>query len=419
MARYASRLSKEKYQLLIGSSHIWGIISKKSPKGMTDLKKEEKNTCALRTSIGGQALMEGIMMRGPKRTAMAVRNTKGEIVLEQSETRGIKRPKICRLPIIRGIFGYMDSMIVGYKALMRSAEIAGLEDVVEESPKKKKKRLEREAEQKRLSGETAEAVPESVADPNAETKADAPVRAEEDGTKLAEAATDDKLPAWVMTATMVVSIIFGVALAIGMFVWLPTFLFGLLVKGVPKAADTGSDALNSLVKSAFEGVIKVVLLVGYMALISLEKDIRRTFMYHGAEHKSIFCYEAGKELTVENVRSMRRFHPRCGTSFLILMVLVSIFISFFIDPVTIVISGHVLSPVWRVLVRILLIPLVVGIGYELIKFAGRHDNIVTRVISAPGLWLQRITVREPDDSMIECAITALKAVIPEDGSDRI
>ena len=177
--------------------------------------------------------------------------------------------------------------------------------------------------------------------------------------------------------------------------------------------------MNSLVKSAFEGVIKVVLLVGYMALISLEKDIRRTFMYHGAEHKSIFCYEAGKELTVENVRSMRRFHPRCGTSFLILMVLVSIFISFFIDPVTIVISGHVLSPVWRVLVRILLIPLVVGIGYELIKFAGRHDNIVTRVISAPGLWLQRITVREPDDSMIECAITALKAVIPEDGSDRI
>lgn len=395
-------------------------------------KQTERNACAIRTSIGGQALMEGIMMRGPKQTALAVRNTKGEIVLEKSETRGVKRPKICRLPIIRGIFGYIDSMVVGYKALMRSAEIAGLEEVVEESPRKKKKRLEREAAEKQAAGGPAETVTEApLTEGPAEPKG--PETEETVGPAAEPAASeapaeepkdkkekkDEKLPSWVMTLTMVVSIVLGLVLAIGLFVWLPSFLFGLFVKGVPKAADTGSAALNSLVKSAFEGVIKVVLLVGYMALISLEKDIRRTFMYHGAEHKSIFCYEAGKELTVENVRVMRRYHPRCGTSFLILMVLVSIFISFFIDPISIAISGQVLPTLWRVLVRILLIPLIVGIGYELIKFAGRHDNFLTRVISAPGVWLQHITVREPDDSMIECAIEALKAVIPEDGSDHI
>lgn len=382
--------------------------------------EKEKNACALRTSIGGQALMEGIMMRGPKRTALAVRNPKGEIVLEQSETKGVHRPKICRLPIIRGIFGYIDSMTVGYKALMRSAEIAGLEDAVEESERKKKKRLAREAEQQRLAKETAAGSEENgVCAPEVSETEKADAENTETVAEEAKETGEKKLPAWVMTLTMVASVVLGFVLAIGLFVWLPSFLFGLFSKAVPKVANTGNRALDSLLKSVFEGVIKVVLLVGYMALISLEKDIKRTFMYHGAEHKSIFCYEAGKELTVENVREMKRFHPRCGTSFLVLMVLVGIFISFFIDPISIAISGHTLPTVWRVLVRILLIPLVVGIGYELIKFAGRHDNLFTRIISAPGLWLQRITVREPQDDMIECAIAALKAVIPQDGSDRI
>lgn len=357
-------------------------------------KQTETNACAIRTSIGGQALMEGIMMRGPQKTALAVRNPKGEIVVEESETRGAKRPKICKLPIIRGIFGYIDSMVIGYKALMRSAEISGLDDLVEEKPKKKKQQAEPVAEPE---------IQEPAGEPNAEE----PKKEEK------------KLPKWVVTLTMVLSVIFGLAVAVGLFVWLPTFLFGLFCKGVPQAGDTGNRALNSLIKSVFEGVLKIVLLVGYMAVISLTKDIRRTFRYHGAEHKSIFCYEAGKELTVENVRTMRRFHPRCGTSFLVLMVLVSIFISFFIDPISIAASGDVLPTVWRVLVKILLIPLIVGIGYEIIKFAGRHDNWFTRIISAPGMWLQRITVLEPDDQMIECAITALKAVIPEDGSDKI
>ena len=350
--------------------------------------------------------MEGIMMRGPKRTALAVRNPKGEIVLEDFETRGANRPKICKLPIIRGIFGYIDSMVIGYKALMRSTEIAGLDDVVEKKPKKKK----------------GEEEPEKSAPVAAETPASEEITVQEPATEPAEEnakEAEKKLPAWVATLILVVGIIFGLAVAIGLFIWMPTFLFGLFLKLVPAAGATGSAALNSLIKSAFEGVLKVFLIVGYMAAVSLMKDIRRTFRYHGAEHKSIFCYEASMELTVENVRSMRRFHPRCGTSFLILMLLVSIFISFFIDPICVAVTGSVLPMVWRVLVKILLIPLIVGIGYELIKFAGRHDNWLTRVISAPGLWLQRITVLEPDDSMIECAIAALKAVIPEDGSDKI
>ena len=332
-------------------------------------------------------------MRGPKKTAMAVRNPQGEIVLEEFETKGVKRPAFCRWPIIRGLFGYIDSMTVGYKCLMRSAEIAGLEDMVEEKPKKKKKSKKNEVDVEETPEISVEETPK-----------------QEDGEK--------KLPAWVMTLTMVFSVVLGVALAMGLFVFLPTFLFELLAKVAPVVKNTGNDALNSLCKSAFEGVMKILLLVGYMGAISLMKDIRRTFMFHGAEHKTIFCYEAGLELTVENVREQRRFHPRCGTSFLILMVLVSIFISFLIDPISIMISGDVLPNILRFVVKILMLPLIVGVGYELIKFAGRHDNWFTRLISVPGVWLQHLTVLEPTDDMIECAIAAVKEVIPNDESDR-
>lgn len=324
-------------------------------------QKETGAACARKTSIGGQALIEGIMMRGPKKSAMAVRNTKGEIVTEEFETKGKNRPKICKLPIIRGIFGYIDSMSVGYKCLMRSAELSGLGEVEDENGK------------------------------------------------------EQKLPKWAMTLVTVVSTILGFALAIGLFVWLPAKLYDWTLS---RAVTTPNAALRSLIKSVFEGVLKILLLVGYMAAISLMKDIRRTFMYHGAEHKTIFCYEAGLPLTVENVKAQRRFHPRCGTSFLILMLLISIFVSFFIDPISIAISGNVLPTALRVLVKLLLIPLIVGLGYELIKFAGRHDNLLTRIISAPGVALQHITVFEPTDEMIECAIKAVELVIPDDDSDR-
>ncbi len=359
--------------------------------------------------------MEGIMMRGPKRTAMAVRNTKGEIVVEEFETKGKARPAITRWPLIRGIFGYIDSMTVGYKCLMRSAELSGLEDIVEESPKKKKKREEAEAAKR------AEEQTEAACTAVAETEATESVPNETDNTpntaKAEEKEKEEKLPSWVMTVMMVVSVVLAVVLALGLFMYVPTKLYEWIAPHVGFLQGENS-ALNSLWKSVFEGVLKIVLLVGYMALISLMKDIRRTFMYHGAEHKTIFCYEAGLPLTVENVRAQRRFHPRCGTSFLILMLLVSIFIAFFIDPLSILIGGQVLPPILRTVVKLLLLPLTVGVGYELIKFAGRHDNWFTRVISAPGVWLQHITVFEPTDDMIECAITAVKMVIPEDESDR-
>ncbi|MBE6588683.1 MAG: DUF1385 domain-containing protein [Ruminococcaceae bacterium] len=340
--------------------------------------------------------MEGIMMRGPKNTAMAVRNTKGELVVEEFPTVGTKRPAICRWPIIRGVFGYIDSMALGYKCLMRSAELSGLEDIVEEKPKKKKKQVD----------EGAEAV-------ETENSATVPEAAE---VAKEISAQEDKLPSWVMTLTMVIGVALGVLLAVGLFLFLPTFLYDIASRYLG-FLQSENPMVKSLVKSAFEGILRVILLVGYMAAIALMKDIRRTFMYHGAEHKTIFCYEAGLELTVENVRAQRRFHPRCGTSFLILMVLVSIFVSFFIDPISIAISGEELPMLLRVFVKLLLIPFIVGLGYELIKFAGRHDNFLTRIISLPGVWLQHITVFEPTDDMIECAITAVKRVIPDDGSD--
>jgi uncharacterized protein YqhQ len=166
---------------------------------------------------------------------------------------------------------------------------------------------------------------------------------------------------------------------------------------------------QAFLKSLFEGILKIVILVAYMALVSRMNDIKRTFQYHGAEHKTIFCYEAGLELTVENVRNQGRFHPRCGTSFLIVMVIVGVFIGLLIP------AG--LPSLLRTAIKILLLPLTMGLGYEFIKFAGKTDNNITRILSAPGLWMQRITVLEPDDSMIECAISAFKEVIPEDQSD--
>ncbi len=370
------------------------------------MKKQTKQetSCIRKTSIGGQALMEGIMMKGPNRTALAVRNPEGRIVIEEFETKGKTRPAICRWPMIRGIFGYIDSMTVGYKCLMRSAEIAGLEDMIEEKSEKKKKSKNKDAE-------IAEPTSETVAEPAAEEKDSAKPAAEAEKK-------EEKLPAWTMTAIMILSVVFAMALGLSLFKYLPAKLFAWLTIPFPILKDTGSIALNSLIKSVFEGILKIALLVGYMAAISLMKDIRRTFMFHGAEHKTIFCYEAGLELTVENIRLQKRFHPRCGTSFLILMLLVNIFLSFFIDPVAIAISGEALQPLARTGVSLLLLLPVVGLGYELIKLAGRHDNWFTRLISAPGVWLQHLTVLEPTDDMIECAIAAVKEVIPNDESDK-
>ncbi len=305
-----------------------------------------------KTSIGGQALIEGIMMRGPKNTAMAVRDPEGNIVLEETPTKGSSRAKFFKLPFIRGIFNMVDSFTSGYKYLMRSAELSG-EDAEEE-----RKRAER-------------------------------------GTKWYDTLMDKLL--------MPIATVLAVVLCVLLFVWLPMKLWEWLCIPFP-----GLDG-NYTVRAIFEGVLRIAIFVLYVWATSLMKDIRRTYMYHGAEHKTIFCYEAGLPLTVENVRKQKRFHPRCGTSFMILVLLVSIVVSMFV---------HIDNIPLRILVKLLLIPVIVGIGYELIKLAGRKDNTLTHIISAPGMALQHITVLEPDDSMIECAIAAMEKVIPDDGSDQ-
>jgi len=319
--------------------------------------KENDIICARKkTSIGGQALIEGIMMRGPKKTAMAVRHTSGEIVIKEWETGNKRVPSILKLPIIRGVYNFIMSMKLGYKCLMESAELSGIE---EEENKSGEDLSEEEAEAKKKK--------ESI----------------------------------FMNILTVVASVIGVALALVLFMYLPAQIFSWLVKAFPMLE-------GRFMRSLFEGLLRIIIFILYMYLVSLMKDIRRTFMYHGAEHKTIFCYEAGLELTVENVRKMNKFHPRCGTSFMILMLIVGIIISMFIT---------VTNPIFRTVIKLCLLPLTVGIGYELIKIAGRHDNAFTRLISLPGVWLQHISVLEPDDSMIECAIEAVKLVIPNDGSD--
>ncbi len=303
-----------------------------------------------KTSIGGQALIEGIMMRGPKRSVMAVRKKDGSIDISERTFKNIKKKyPILKLPIIRGVAGFIESMTVGYKAMMDSAEISGYLDEEE---------IKKENEKK-------------------------------DTGKL-------------MTVIMVVAAVLAVILSVGLFIYLPSLAF----KGVNYlAGETLSDF-----QSLFEGILKITIFLGYMLAVSCMKDIKRVFQYHGAEHKTIFCYEAGEELTVENVRTKGRFHPRCGTSFMILMLIVSIFLTFILDAIV----PDLRDVLWlRTIIKLLMVPIICGIGYELIKLCGKHDNFITRIVAAPGLWIQRITVKEPDDSMIEIAIAAMKEVIPE------
>ena len=346
---------------------------------------------------------------------MAVRNTSGEIVLEKTEISVSKRPKIFKLPIIRGVFNFVDSMRIGYKCLMRSAEISGLDEIEEELAREKA--AKKQAKRDKKKGITAESAPieeTPISEENAPTVEESATVAE---NKATDNAKEKKESTLLTSVVMIIATVLGVGLSIGLFIMLPTFIYDWMTKLMPFMV-TDVLAVDSLIKSFFEGILKIAVLVGYMALVTLMKDIRRTFQYHGAEHKTIFCYESGLELTVENVRKQRRFHPRCGTSFLVLMLLVGMFVSFFIDPIFYLTIGHLPHVAIRAVIKLLLLPITMGIGYEIIKFAGRHDNAFTRIVSAPGLWLQRVTVLEPTDDMIECAIAAFVEVIPEDQSDK-
>lgn len=338
-----------------------------------------------KTSIGGQALIEGIMMKGPYKTSMAVRKKDGDIDIVEVKEKHLKdKYKIFGWPLIRGMVNLVESMVIGYKTMMQSAEISGFADLEEETE---------------VTTETAEGVENTEV---SEISAEELVEEPKEGAK-----EEPKKESVLVGAVMVVGSVLGVLLAVALFMWLPSLAF----KGIQYLSPVDLKMFKGLI----EGVLKMAIFIGYIAVVSLEKDIKRVFRYHGAEHKTIFCYESGEELTVENVRKHTRFHPRCGTSFMFLMLAVGILIS---SVLVVILPDFIITRnyIW-VPIKILLLPITCGIGYELIKFCGKHDNVLTRIIAAPGLWIQRLTTKEPEDGMIEIAIAAIQEVIPEDGSD--
>lgn len=310
----------------------------------------QPNKERFKTSVGGQALMEGIMMRGPKNICCAVRKPDGtiETKVEPTPTHGVWT----KIPLVRGAISMIESLIMGYKYMMYSAQVSMGDDY---DPAEEETAFEKWV-----------------------------------GDHLGKKAEDILLAA---------AAVIGGLFAILLFTVLPTVLVGGLNHLVP---------LGRWAKVVLEAVLKVVIFLTYMAAISRMKEIHRVFEYHGAEHKTIACYEAGDPLTVQNVRKYTRFHPRCGTSFLILVVIVSVFL-YSVLPWS--------STSLRVVFKLLLLPLVMGISYELLKWCGRSDNIATRIIRQPGIWVQHLTVFEPDDSMIEVAIAAVTPVLPEDPED--
>ena len=313
------------------------------------------------TSIGGQAIIEGVMMKGPEKIAMAVRKPDGEIIIEKKDLK--KKSVFFKIPIIRGVFAFVDSMVTGVDALMFSAKFYDDDgNPIEEKQESKKERIENKEKKKK----------------------------EKDKKEKKD---DGELTPAMMYGSVCLSVIITILL----FIALPNFIAGLVV-----------DKESSVVLyNAIESIVKIAIFTGYLALVSQMKDIQRVFQYHGAEHKSIFCYENGEELTVENVKKYTRFHPRCGTSFLLFVMVVSI--------IVFSVMGRFESRLLNVVIRIALMPVIAGLSYEIIRFAGKNvDNKWVSWLSKPGLWLQRLTTREPDEKQIEVAIASLKAVIPGD-----
>lgn len=301
-----------------------------------------------RTTIGGQALIEGILMRGPEKQAIVVRKPDGDLVTKVEELHLIKeRHPILGVPLIRGTVNFLDSMVKGVQALMFSAEFYPEDEEEAAEPSKFEVWLE-----KKLGSEQF------------------------------------------MKVLIALAVVLGIGFSVCLFILLPAFLGGLLQKVIS----------SYLVCNLLEGVLRIVIFLLYLILCSKQKDMKRVFAYHGAEHKTIFCYERGLELTVDHVRDMPRHHPRCGTSFLFVVLVLSILLFSVVQ---------VESVLLQMLLKLLLLPVLVSITYEINRFVGRHDTALTRIITAPGLWLQNFTTNEPDDSMIEVGIAALQAVLPD------
>ena len=313
---------------------------------------KKENQGAFRTSIGGQALIEAILMRGPEKQAIVARKADGELAYKVEELKLVKkRHPLLGLPLIRGSVTFMDSMVKGVQAISWSAE--QLPEDMQEEPGKIDRWIE-----ETLGSEKAE------------------------------------------KAILGIAVFLGIALSVGLFFFLPTLITGLF----------DSIISSRLLKNLIEGLVRIILFLLYLWAVTHMKDIKRMFQYHGAEHKTIHCYERGLELTIDNVRPMPRQHPRCGTSFLFVVMIVSILVFMFVSWT---------SALMRLVIRLLLLPVIVGISYEINRWVGRHDNAFSSMLSWPGRKLQNLTTFEPDDSMIEVAIEALKQVIPEEqGADQ-
>ena len=311
-----------------------------------------KEKCSIiAKSIGGQAVIEGVMMRGKTMYALAVRNSQTkEIILEKENLKSIdNRAKVLKLPFIRGIASFLDSMIIGMKIIMRSATLSGLDQ-----------------------------------DDNKTQKGKVDIWLE---NKFGEKLTD-----YIIYFSVFISILLSIAIFMVLPVWISSFftkIFNISLWGI----------------GIVEGIVRIVIFLAYILLISKMNDVQRLFMYHGAEHKTITCFEQGDKLTIENVRKHSRLHKRCGTSFLIIVMIVSMIVFMFLktDDTTL-----------RVFSRIILVPVIAGISYEIIKWAGKHDNLLVKLISAPGIALQKVTTKEPTDDMIEVAIKSLEGVLQND-----
>ena len=337
-----------------------------------------------KTTIGGQALIEGIMMCGPHRTAIAVRKADGSIYVEEIR-KSASETFFEKVPLVRGCLRFFRQLITGTAALMKSAEIS------------------------------EEGAPEDVVE-RVTLDEDKPQTIKEASEKKGKEKTESKLDKWAdkhSDGVMIFAAVLGLAFSIVLFILLPRLIVDT---GLHFFSAERSDSVGLNVGLNFiEGVIRIVIFLSYLGLTSRMKDIARVWMYHGAEHKTIACYEAGEELTVENIRKQSRFHPRCGTAFLFIVVLVSILV-FCVASVFIGVN------VWwiNMLVRLALVPLVGGISFEILRFCGRHDqNRLCKIFIAPGLALQKLTTKEPTDSMIEVAIASVQAVIPENSNEDI
>ncbi len=323
-------------------------------------KNSNTDSCRL-NKVGGQAVLEGVMMKAGNRTVTTCRKDNGDLVVYDDEFTSVrKKHKILNLPIIRGVVNFIEMMILSMKTLNNSADALGIEEEDGKFEKWCKKHL-------------------------------------------GASATD---------VIMAVSLILGLGLSVLLFIFLPTFAttginwLWVNVFKMPPIGETWSAII--------EGAVKVLIFIIYLLLVSMMKDIRRTFMYHGAEHKTIACFEAGEELTPENAMKHKRFHPRCGTSFMFLMIAIGIVVGIFVRNIIPQFDNGMLYSLVIFLVKLALLPLTMGIGYEILMIAGKHDNIITRIISAPGLWVQRITTKEPDLEMLECAIVSTKCALRDE-----